>query len=111
MNILHHNNDPGKGFDNNALLQDGGEYSTITITITLPKIIKDDYMTSRDFMIYNMLKDVEQDKFLGSGILLVNSSKVFRRDGIPPDKAVLKPTLERSQLTQKVLQRNRRHHV
>ncbi len=93
-----------------TLLQDGA-CSTITITITLPEKLEDDYMTSRDSMIYHMMQDSALVKFPGSGMLLVNPNKVFRPNDVLPDKAVLRPTMERSKLTEKIMRRNRRRHV
>ena len=88
------------GKSENSILGNGDDYRTIKINIKLPKILETNLKyNSRDVMLFHMILDIDTSE----NTLLVNKNKVFWKNGMPPNVAILEPTKERELLTHKII--------
>ena len=87
--------------DANLTKQDSDNYRTLEIKINLPTQITSELEhNSRDVMIFHMLVDIA----LSKRELVVNENKVFWKNNVQPNIAMLEPTKERELLTHKIIQ-------
>ncbi len=67
------------------------------------------FQSSMEKALYYMMKDSRSSVDDDEGFMTIYPQALFRIEGMIPNKALLKPTKERSTLTQKILQRNRKY--
>lgn len=67
------------------------------------------FHSSMEKALYYMMKDSRSSMDDDKGFVTIYPQALFRIEGVILNKALLKPTKERSMLTQKILRRNRKH--